>query len=40
MTFVVGPDATVYERDLGPDTERVASKLNRSPLDGSWHALQ
>jgi hypothetical protein len=40
MTFVVGRDGTVYERDLGSDTERAVSKLNRSPLDGSWHALQ
>jgi Protein of unknown function (DUF2950) len=40
MTFVVGPDDVVYERDLGPDTARIASTMTSSKLDGSWHALR
>ena len=40
MTFVVGPDDVVYERDLGPRTANVAGAMKSSQLDGSWHAVQ
>jgi Protein of unknown function (DUF2950) len=40
MTFVVGPQGTVYERDLGARTALIASTLKRAAIDGSWHALQ
>jgi len=40
MTFVVGPEDVVYERDLGPRTAQIASTLKRAAVDGSWHALQ
>ena len=38
MTFVVGEDGVVYERDLGPETARIARKLKARPTSG-WHAL-
>ena len=38
MTFVVGEDGVVYERDLGPETAGVARKLKARPTSG-WHAV-
>ena len=38
MTFVVGGDGVVYERDLGPDTARVARTLRVRPASG-WRAV-
>ena len=38
MTFIVGEDGVVYERDLGPDTARVARELKERPASG-WHAV-
>jgi hypothetical protein len=38
MTFVVGEDGVVYERDLGPDTARVARHLKARPASG-WRAV-
>src|SRR2546428_2691365 len=35
MTFVVREDGVVYERDLGPETTRIARKL-KAPTSG-WH---
>ena len=39
MTFVVGEDGVVYERDLGPETAGVARKLKARPTSG-WHAVR
>jgi hypothetical protein len=36
MTFIVGRDGVVYERDLGPRTAKVATEMKP---DSSWHAL-
>ena len=38
MTFVVGDDGVVFERDLGPDTARVARSLKARPTSG-WRAV-
>ena len=38
MTFVVGGDGVVYERDLGPETARVARTLRVRPASG-WRAV-
>ena len=38
MTFVVGEDGVVYERDLGPETARIARGLKARPTSG-WHAV-
>ena len=37
MTFVAGPNGVVRERDLGPDTSRIAPTLTARSVSG-WHA--
>jgi Protein of unknown function (DUF2950) len=37
MTFVAAQDDTVYQKDLGPDTARVAEALVAWKPDSSWH---
>jgi hypothetical protein len=39
MTFVVVGDGVAYERDLGPQTARIARKLKARPASG-WHAVR
>ena len=36
MTFVVGSDGTVRQKDLGPDTARLASEMTLYDPDQSW----
>jgi hypothetical protein len=36
MTFVVGPQGIVYQKDLGEDTEAAVAKLNSFDPDESW----
>ena len=36
MTFLVNHDGTVYEKDLGPESGRVARKLSKFDPDKSW----
>jgi hypothetical protein len=36
MTFVVSNDGVVYQKDLGPDTFEIASKMDRFNPDKSW----
>jgi hypothetical protein len=38
MTFVVAEDGRVYERDLGPDTARVAGSIKDRPASG-WQPV-
>ena len=40
MTFAVGRDGTVYERDLGPRTAQVAQISTTYRLDENWHAVE
>jgi hypothetical protein len=40
MTFTVGDDDVVYERDLGPRTAKIASTMTTPKPDSTWHALQ
>jgi hypothetical protein len=40
MTFIVGHDGVVYERDLGRRTARLARTMGRFLPDSTWHALQ
>ncbi len=35
-TFIVSNDGTVYEKDLGPDTAKIASAMTRYNPDKSW----
>jgi hypothetical protein len=36
MTFAVSHQGKVYEKDLGPDTEKVAPKISAYDPDQSW----
>jgi hypothetical protein len=36
MTFIVGPDGDVYQKDLGPDTARIAAAMTTFDPDLSW----
>jgi hypothetical protein len=36
MTFIVNHDGIVYQKDLGPTTERVATKIDAFDPDGTW----
>jgi len=40
MTFVVGPDGVVYEKDFGKDTDSQAASLAEYNPDESWKAVQ
>ncbi len=39
MTFLVNHDGTVYEKDLGPETGRIAQKISKFNPDKAWKAL-
>jgi hypothetical protein len=36
MTFIVGPDGEVYQKDLGPDTARIAEAMTTFDPDITW----
>jgi hypothetical protein len=36
MTFIVGPDGDVYQKDLGPQTARIASAMTTFDPDLTW----
>jgi hypothetical protein len=36
MSFIVNQDGTVYEKDLGPDTEKIASGMSQYDPDKTW----
>lgn len=36
MTFVVGPDGDVYQKDLGEKTARIAAAMTRFDPDRTW----
>ena len=40
MTFLVGKDGIVYERDLGPDTATAAAAITRYDPDASWRRVE
>jgi hypothetical protein len=37
MTFIVGSDGTVYQKDLGKGTRRVAEAMKEYDPDATWH---
>jgi hypothetical protein len=37
MTFIVTQDGTVYEKDLGPDTTKIAPDVKERSPASSWH---
>jgi hypothetical protein len=40
MTFIVNQDGTVYEKDLGPDTTKLAQAISAYNPDSSWVKVQ
>ena len=40
MTFIVGQDGVVYQKDLGKDTATAATRLREYNPDSSWTAVQ
>ena len=36
MTFIVGQDGVVYEKDLGPETAQLAAAITEYNPDKSW----
>jgi Protein of unknown function (DUF2950) len=39
MTFMTGPDGVVYERDLGPDTAKIAGSIQEFNPTDDWTAV-
>ncbi len=40
MTFIVNQDGIVFQKNLGPDTRRIAAQITQYDPDGSWQASQ
>jgi hypothetical protein len=40
MTFMVGPDGVVYEKDLGPDTLKTFQSMEKYNPDGTWKVTE
>lgn len=40
MTFIVGPDGVVYEKDLGPDTLKAFQAMDKYNPDKSWKVTE
>ncbi len=36
MTFMVNQDGTVFQKDLGPNTDKIAATINSFSPDQSW----
>jgi hypothetical protein len=39
MTFKVNQDGVVFQKDLGPDTEKLATAITAYDPDQSWAAI-
>jgi hypothetical protein len=40
MTFIVTPNDVVYEKDLGPDTAKLAKKMTARTPTSKWRAAE
>ena len=40
MTFIVDKSATIYEKDLGPDTTKLAQAMTAYDPDSTWHKME
>ena len=40
MTFMVNQDGIVYQKDLGPDTAKIAAAMTQYNPDSSWQQAQ
>jgi hypothetical protein len=36
MTFIVNQNGAVYQKDLGPDTEKIANAMSEYDPDSTW----
>ena len=39
MTFIVGQDGQIYQKDLGPDTDQIASEMVAYNPDATWQPV-
>jgi hypothetical protein len=40
MTFMVNQDGIVYQKDLGPDTAKIAAGMSQYNPDSSWQQAE
>jgi len=40
LTFIAGPDAVVYEKDLGPDTAKAVAAMRNADSTASWRRIE
>jgi hypothetical protein len=40
MTFIVDKSGAIYEKDLGPDTTKLAQAMNAYDPDSTWHKVE
>ena len=40
MTFIVGSNGVVYEKDLGKNTESIVRAMKKFDPDSSWHKTE
>jgi hypothetical protein len=40
MTFIVDQSGTIYEKDLGPDTTKLAQAMTAYDPDSTWHKVE
>ena len=39
-TFIVTPDGAVFEKDIGPDTAKIAAAMTTSRIDSTWTPVE
>lgn len=40
MTMIVDKSGTVYEKDFGPDTNKLAQRMTTYDPDSTWHKVK
>jgi hypothetical protein len=40
MTFIVNKSGVIYEKDLGPDTTKIAEAMTAYDPDSTWRQAQ
>ena len=40
MTFMVDESGVIYEKDLGPDTAKIADSISAYDPDSTWHEVE
>jgi hypothetical protein len=39
MTFIATQDGRIYQKDLGPDTEKIAAQISSVKSDPGWRRI-